>query len=170
MLSISLPSLKSFKLFSREKQAVDIPAVKVHEIESAQEKSARSLKHLLKLNHANYAILYNDRRFHNHAPHVRRFRSLVRSLFSAELTILQLLSAAFLQGADADDLARLYESESKLLDPWVDSPAEITAEDWRDHLGCREYVVAFAASRAIPSAIRALFLTLDLEPDIKKPL
>jgi hypothetical protein len=28
------------------------------------------LKHLLKLNHANHAILYNERKFHNHAPHV----------------------------------------------------------------------------------------------------
>ncbi|KAJ5594490.1 uncharacterized protein N7459_000698 [Penicillium hispanicum] len=120
MLSISLPSLRSLK-FSWEKRVIDIPPVKVHEIEAAQEKPARWLKHLLKLNHANYAILYNDRKFHNHAPH--------------------LLTAAFLQGADADDLTRVYESECKLLDPWVDSPAEVTVEDWRDYLGCREYVL-----------------------------
>lgn len=56
------------------------------------------------------------------------------------IDIFQLLSAAYLQGADADDLTRVYETESKLLDPWVDSPAEITADDWREHLGCREYV------------------------------
>ena len=50
--------------------AVGIRPVKVHEIETAQEKRARSLKHLLKLNHVNNAILYNDLKFHNHAPHV----------------------------------------------------------------------------------------------------
>ncbi|KAJ5152999.1 uncharacterized protein N7482_009477 [Penicillium canariense] len=119
-----LPSLNSFKLFPwGEKHVIDVPPVKAHDIENAQEKNARALKHLLKLNHANHAILYNDRKFHNHTPH--------------------LLGAAFLQGADADDLARIHESESKLLDAWDDSPAEVTDEDWRDHLGCREYQKAF---------------------------
>ncbi|KAJ5377712.1 uncharacterized protein N7496_005121 [Penicillium cataractarum] len=119
-----VPSFKSFKLFSwGEKQAIDLPPVKAHDLENAQEKNARALKHLLKLNHANHAILCNNRKFHNHAPH--------------------LLSAAYLHGADADDLTRLYESESKLLEEWDDSPAEVTDEDWRDHLGRREYQKAF---------------------------
>lgn len=51
-----------------------------------------------------------------------------------------------MQGADADDLTRVYETESKLLDPWTDSPAEVTELDWRDHLGCREYVILSAFS------------------------
>lgn len=50
--------------------AIDIPAVKVHEIDAAPEKPARALKHLLKLNHVNHAILFNHRLFHNHMPHV----------------------------------------------------------------------------------------------------
>jgi hypothetical protein len=50
--------------------AIRIPSVKIHEIETAVEKSGRALKHLLKLNHANFAVLYNERRFHNHTPHV----------------------------------------------------------------------------------------------------
>lgn len=45
-----------------------------------------------------------------------------------------------MQGADADDLTRMYENESKLLDAWEDAPAEVTTYDWRDHLGRREYV------------------------------
>lgn len=69
MLSISLPSLKSF-LPWRDRTFIDIPSVKIQEIDTAQEKPARALKHLLKLNHANYSILYNERKFHNHAPHV----------------------------------------------------------------------------------------------------
>ncbi|KAJ6024966.1 hypothetical protein N7540_005763 [Penicillium herquei] len=123
MLSISLPSLKSFIPFSRERAVISLAPAKTHNIESSPEKPARTLKHLLKLNHANHAILYNSLKFHNHAPH--------------------LLSAAFLQGADADHLTRIYETESTLLDEWVDSPAEVTNEDWRDHLGRREYQKAF---------------------------
>ena len=71
MLSVSLPSLRSFRLFSREKPVIEISPLKVRDVETSQEKPARALKHLLKLNHANYAILYNQRKFHNHAPHVR---------------------------------------------------------------------------------------------------
>lgn len=69
MFQISFPSLKSFRIFG-EKQAIKIPPVKAHDIENTQDKSGRALKHLLKLNHANHAILYNERMFHNHAPHV----------------------------------------------------------------------------------------------------
>lgn len=68
MIPFSLPSLKIFPSWKR--QVIDIQPAQVHEIETAQEKPARALKHLLKLNHANNAILWNDRKFHNHAPHV----------------------------------------------------------------------------------------------------
>ncbi|RAH54202.1 MGS207 protein [Aspergillus piperis CBS 112811] len=100
-----------------------LPPVKTQEIDTAHEKPARALKHLLKLNHANHAILYNDRKFHNHAPHI--------------------LSSSFMQGADADDLHRVYEAESTHLEPWTDAPGEISDFDWRDFLGCREYQRAF---------------------------
>ncbi|KAJ5469576.1 hypothetical protein N7539_009194 [Penicillium diatomitis] len=119
-----IPSLKLSNLFSwGEKHPIDLPTVKVHDLETSEEKGTRTLKHLLKLNHANHAILWNHRKFHNHAPH--------------------LLSAAYLQGADADDLARLYESESKELEEWDDSPAEVTEDDWREFVGRREYQKAF---------------------------
>ncbi|RAL10819.1 questin oxidase family protein [Aspergillus homomorphus CBS 101889] len=117
-----LPSFGQWRLWEDSK-VIDIPPVEVHEIETAQEKPARALKHLLKLNHANYAFLWNERKFHNHAPHI--------------------LSSAFLQGADADDLNRIYENESKSLDPWEDSPGEISTYDWRDYLSRREYQRAF---------------------------
>jgi hypothetical protein len=51
--------------------AVELPSVETHDIETAAEKRSRTLKHLIKANHANYSILYNQLRFHNHAPHVR---------------------------------------------------------------------------------------------------
>lgn len=76
-----IPSFKSLKLFStREKQPIDVRPVKAHDLENAQEKNARALKHLLKLNHANNAILWNNRKFHNHAPHVRFSISYLASL------------------------------------------------------------------------------------------
>jgi hypothetical protein len=58
------------KLFFRSGEAINIPSVKIHEIETAAEKPSCALKHLLKLNHTNHAILFNERRFHNHLPHV----------------------------------------------------------------------------------------------------
>lgn len=35
----------------------------------------------------------------------------------------------------------MYEDESKAMEPWVDSPGEISLDDWRDFLGRREYVL-----------------------------
>jgi hypothetical protein len=139
MLSLSLPSLKGFMPW-RARTFIDIPPVEIHEIDTAQEKPARALKHLLKLNHANYAVLYNERKFHNHAPHVSYRMTSSPSSYESITDIVQILSSSFLQGADADDLNRVYEAESKLLDPWVDSPGEISTYDWRDYLGRREYV------------------------------
>ena len=52
--------------------AIDLKSVDIHDIETKQDKRARTLKHLIKLNHANHSILYNHLQFHNHLPHVRR--------------------------------------------------------------------------------------------------
>ncbi|KAL3482521.1 hypothetical protein BJX99DRAFT_4364 [Aspergillus californicus] len=101
----------------------NIPPCETIEIDTAHGKRARALKHLLKLNHANYAILWNERKFHNHAPHA--------------------LCSAYLLGGDADHLTKLYETGSEDLDPWVDSPGEVSTYDWRDYLAKREYQRAF---------------------------
>ena len=58
---------------SPEAEAIILPSVKVHDIETAAEKRSRTLKHLIKANHANYSIIYHDLRYHNHTPHVRCF-------------------------------------------------------------------------------------------------
>jgi hypothetical protein len=69
-------SLPSFKLPSFLSPAsgtypsIDLPSVEIHDVETAAEKRPRTLKHLLKANHANHSIIYHDLRFHNHAPHV----------------------------------------------------------------------------------------------------
>ncbi|PYH93783.1 hypothetical protein BO71DRAFT_399389 [Aspergillus ellipticus CBS 707.79] len=122
MLSFVPPKLSKLLPWG-DRVVFNLPPVKVHEIDTALEKPARALKHLLKLNHVNYAILYNERKFHNHAPHI--------------------LSSSFLQGADADDLGRVFDAESKLLEAWTDAPGEISTDDWREYLARREYQRAF---------------------------
>ena len=67
--SLSLPRF-GFGRASNSAQAINIPPVEVHDIETSTDKRDRTLKHLLKLNHHNFAILYNRNRFHNHTPHV----------------------------------------------------------------------------------------------------
>lgn len=131
--------------FPRRGHAIDIPSVKVYEIDTAPEKPARALKHLLKLNHANHSILYNERRFHNHAPHVCTLPFLFFSphnfFFGRAWNLtshLQILSSTFLLGGTVDDLNRVYDAEAKQLEKWTDSPSEISSYDWRDHLGRRE--------------------------------
>lgn len=54
-----------------------------------------------------------------------------------------LLGSAYLLGASADQLQNIYDEESKELDPWQDSPAEITESDWRDFLGDKRYQRAY---------------------------
>lgn len=102
---------------------VKIPKAEVHDVEERPEKRARTLKHLIKANHINHSIIYNELRFHNHTPH--------------------LLGSAYIFGADEDELNHIYEEEGKNLEPWKDSPGEISEHDWRDYLGKREYQRAF---------------------------
>lgn len=108
--------------FSRSStaSAIDIPPVEVHDVETSTEKRDRRLKHLLKLNHATFAILWNHLRFHNHTPHH--------------------LGSSYLLGASADQLTAIYENAaSSGNEPWEDSPGEIALHDHRDFLGKREY-------------------------------
>lgn len=106
--------------FSLPGGGIRLPKVQVHDIEERPEKRARTLKHLLKANHINHSIIYNELRFHNHTPHI--------------------LGSAYILGADADQLNHIYDVESKNLESWKDSPGEIAKHDWRDFLGKREYV------------------------------
>jgi hypothetical protein len=70
MLTISWPSLPSFNIFSSSpRQAIKLAPVKVHETETAHEKPARALKHLLKLNHVENG-LFDRRKFPSQISHV----------------------------------------------------------------------------------------------------
>lgn len=70
--SFSLPfSIPTFG-FSNERKPVDLPSVKIHDLETASDQATKRLQSLLKLNHTNHSIIYHNLQFHNHAPHVRR--------------------------------------------------------------------------------------------------
>ena len=68
-------SFTSFRLptfgFGRSSAPIDLPSVQIHDVETSTEKRARTLKHLLRANHANHSIIYHNLQFHNHTPHVR---------------------------------------------------------------------------------------------------
>ncbi|KIV92275.1 hypothetical protein PV10_06730 [Exophiala mesophila] len=115
----SLPKLSFSRGWSG--RAVNIPAVEIHDVEVLSDKRGRRLKHLLRLNHATFSILYNHLRFHNHTPH--------------------LLGSACLLGGDADHLNSVYEdaATNEGHDHWEDAPSEIALHDYRDFLGKRDY-------------------------------
>ena len=46
-------------------------------------------------------------------------------------------------GADADHMQEIYETEHEDLEPWKDSPSEISKDDWRDYLGKRTCAFEF---------------------------
>jgi hypothetical protein len=67
---ISFAPLKKTFAFGTSKTRIEIPSVEIHDIETSTDRRARTLKHLIKGNHANHSIIYHDLRFNNHMPHV----------------------------------------------------------------------------------------------------
>jgi hypothetical protein len=108
---------------SEDRKSIDIPPVEVHNVEIAPEKLPRTLKHLLRANHVNHSIIYHNLQFDNHMPHI--------------------LCSAYLLGADVAHLHHIYDEEAKQLEPWKDSPGEVSEHDWRDYLGDKRYQRAF---------------------------
>lgn len=119
--SFSLGSLPKLPFsWNSSAKAINITKVQVHDVETSTDKRDRRLKHLLKLNHANFSILYNQRRFHNHTPHI--------------------LGSTYILGGSADHLTEIYEHAAKEgHEHWEDSTGEIAFHDYRDFLGKREY-------------------------------
>jgi hypothetical protein len=119
----TLPRENVFSYISRvlpswTTKPINIPAVETHDIEVSADRRARTLKHLIKANHANYSILYHGLKYHTHMPHI--------------------LGSGYLFGATSDHLNEVYVEEGKRLEGWKDAPGEISIEDWRDFLGKRE--------------------------------
>ncbi|KAK4039765.1 hypothetical protein C8A01DRAFT_36215 [Parachaetomium inaequale] len=106
-----------------EPRAIDLPPVEVHSVEANPDKRPRTLKHLLKANHVNHAIIYHNLQFDNHMPHI--------------------LCSAYHLGAEPQQLYHIYDEEAKTLEPWTDSPAEIAEDDWRDFLGDKRFQRAY---------------------------
>jgi hypothetical protein len=82
-----LPSFKLpfFNSHGGSYPSIDLPSVEIHDVETAAEKRPRTLKHLLKANHANHSIIYHDLRFHNHTPHVRTVNASLTVATNPEL-------------------------------------------------------------------------------------
>lgn len=118
-----VPLVNRFVGSDESRKRINIPAVEVHNVDTAPEKLPRTLKHLLRANHVNHSIIYHNLQFDNHMPHI--------------------LCSAYLLGADVSHLHEIYDKEAKELEPWKDSPGEVSEEDWRDFLGKKEYQRAF---------------------------
>ncbi|KAL8712449.1 MAG: hypothetical protein Q9220_003297 [cf. Caloplaca sp. 1 TL-2023] len=103
--------------------AIDVKPVEVHDVETLQDKRARTLKHLLKLNHVNFSVIYHELEFHNHTAHI--------------------LGSAYLLHAGTEHLNAIYDEETRSLEPWRDSPGEVSTYDWRDYLGNPRYQRAY---------------------------
>jgi hypothetical protein len=54
-----------------------------------------------------------------------------------------LLGSAYILGSNVDQLQAIYDEESRSLEPWPASPAEITDADWREYLGDKKYQRAY---------------------------
>lgn len=54
-----------------------------------------------------------------------------------------LLGSTYLLGANASQMQKIYDKESKELEPWHESPAEISDADWQDFLGDKRYQRAY---------------------------
>ena len=102
---------------------ITLRSVPIHDRETTAVKRPRTLKHLLKANHSNYAIYFNSLKFHNHLPHH--------------------LGSSYLLGASVDQLHTIYVDEGKSLEPWDDAPSNITENEWRSFLGRKEYQRAY---------------------------
>lgn len=105
------------------RQAINVPSVEIHHIETDPDKRARCLKHLIKANHANYSIVYHNLQYDNHNAHI--------------------LSSAYLLGASVSQMNDIYDKEIKELDAWVPSPAEVGEDDWQQLRGDKRYQRAF---------------------------
>ncbi|CAK7198655.1 hypothetical protein SEUCBS139899_001319 [Sporothrix eucalyptigena] len=101
-----------------------LPPVPVHSVETSPEKRPRTLKHLLRGNHVNHALL--------HGPHNSRHNHMAHALCSA-----------YLLGATPEQLNKIYDAVAPKLVAWQPSPAEIADVDWRDYLGDPAYQRAY---------------------------
>ncbi|AOW04503.1 hypothetical protein B0I72DRAFT_136999 [Yarrowia lipolytica] len=79
---------------------------------------------LLRANHSNYQVKFNDRKFHNHLAHI--------------------LGAAYYLGASPQQLTAIYEEDIKDLVEWKeDSPEELDMTTYVKHLGDVRYERGF---------------------------
>lgn len=105
---------------------IDLAPVKVHDTELDDDQSSRRLRHLLKLNHVNHAILDHQTDSFSYNP------------------TAHFLGCAHILGGNPEKLNEIYDNQASVdFVPWTESPAEVAEPDWRDFLGRPEYQRAF---------------------------
>jgi hypothetical protein len=111
--------------------------IPTQDIETAAEKRPRTLKHLIKANHANFRLLLEDG--------VPNALSYVCFLYrnNQMANLLKKLGCAYFLNASWQQLNEIYEVEERELTAchgqWRDAPSEIYPEHWMDTLGKPEY-------------------------------
>ncbi|KAK4142640.1 uncharacterized protein C8A04DRAFT_38167 [Dichotomopilus funicola] len=118
-----LPLVNRLLAAPSEPPAVKLTPVEVFNVETNPDKRARTLKHLLRANHVNHALLYRNLQFDNHMVYA--------------------LCTAYQLGAGPEQLHYVYNEEAKLLLPWPDSPGQIAEDNWVDCVGDKHYQRAF---------------------------
>ena len=104
-----------------------LAAVPVHHTEADPEKRARTLKYLLKGNHANHSLVQS---------------SSCETRYSYN-DVAYLLYAVYMMGGSAEELNTAYSASLASRAEWADSPAEIARIDWRDFFGQPVYQRAY---------------------------
>jgi len=82
----------------------------------------------------NYSIVHRNH-FYNTLPHVCIPRPSFGDMQWSPADEFKHIGAAYLFGAAPQRLFEIYDGECKTLEPWQDSPHEVTRVDWNRWLG-----------------------------------
>ncbi|OAA56608.1 hypothetical protein SPI_07615 [Niveomyces insectorum RCEF 264] len=125
--------------------AVRLDAVPVHEIETSPEKRPRTLKHLLRANHANHALLALSEGGDGHENEMETDADadIETEKHDRPNPLTPALGAAYLLGASPDLLNHLYDTLARGCAPWAPSPAELADADWRECWGDARFQRAY---------------------------
>jgi hypothetical protein len=70
---LTIPKLFKWSSTSTGSRVIELPLVEVHDVETIPNKRAKALKHLIRVNHTNNALIDHGLEFHNHMIHVSGF-------------------------------------------------------------------------------------------------
>jgi len=140
-------SLPKF-LFGVESRPIDLPSVQIQDLERGTDRRTRTLKHLIKANHANFSVIYHNLRFDNHMDHVR-----IPLVFILDIR-------GPLVSLNPQECKKSYLMETKFLDPRFGLLFQFNARTSQQNLWCGEQAsrtVARCAKRDFKGRLEGLF-------------